>query len=155
MHVFKYVKALKITELLSVHINLQWVNGHVPAVYFRQNNKLSCDIKVLLNVNNSTVNISCLILYIHVYFKIVYIPNHNDIWYKNNLRKNVSSSKLKINYLVHQEGLYISEDYMFKCYKSSLNYIKQGEHLMAHATKTFRIKTYEWKVKTFQASGLF
>ena len=84
----------------------------MPAVYFRQNNKLSCDIKVLLNVNNSTVNISCLILYIHVYFKIVYIPYHNDIWYKNNLRKNVSSSKLKINYLVHQEGLYISEDYV-------------------------------------------
>ena len=87
MHVFKYVKAVTITELLRVHTNLQWVNGHVTAVYFKQNNKLSCDIKVILNVNNSTVNISCLILYISVYFKIVYIPCHNDIWYKNNLKK--------------------------------------------------------------------
>lgn len=43
----------------------------------------------------------------------------------------------------------------FKCYKSSLNYIKQVEHLMAHVTKTFRIKAYEWKIKTFQAFGLF
>ena len=43
----------------------------------------------------SPVNISCLILYIHVYFKIVYIPYHNDIWYKNNLRKKCFKFKVK------------------------------------------------------------